>query len=72
MLLEVKSINHSIIRLVKSTNLSLSGHVEQMHGTRTAHEFCRVRVEDNNKMDIREVASSAGMHCTELANLEQF
>jgi hypothetical protein len=29
-------------------------------------------VEDNNKMDIREVASSAGMHCTELANLEQF
>jgi hypothetical protein len=31
-------------------------------------EFCRERVEDNNKMDIREIASSAGMHCTELAN----
>lgn len=31
-------------------------------------DFSRERVEDNNKMDIREIASSECMHCTELAN----
>jgi hypothetical protein len=38
LLLEVKSVNHSIIRVVKSTNI-LSGHVDQMHGTRTIYRI---------------------------------
>jgi hypothetical protein len=31
-------------------------------------EFCRERMEDNNKMDIGEIISLAGVHCTKLAN----